>query len=241
MYPARTLPTGAVRASGGTSGNFALGSLANDLQAAEVEATHNTSLASPGTDPTFAKGAIVAAAIGPGLAPYAAARVGIGERFEGGITYTGRGGRIDARRSFDWDDVSLSIGLGVTADFYGGSVPNVTLTQLHGYGAEVPLLLGWQSAARIYMAWVGVRGGWTHDDVSDLSATNVPAGTVVPSLSADRFYGGTVVGMAAGFRHIHVALELDAAYQVVSGSYNGSSVTIQGISLAPAAALWWTF
>ena len=61
------------------------------------------------------------------------------------------------------------------------------------------------------------------------------------TLSSDRFYGGGVVGIAAGFRHVHAALELDVAYQSVEGTFDGTTVTIQGVSLAPAGALWWTF
>jgi hypothetical protein len=248
LYPARTLPLGEVRATGGTSGNFVVGSLANELQAATVEGAKNSSAPGPpGTDPTYARGALVEAAVAPGLSPFIAARVGIGGGFEGGVSYTGRGARIDVRHSFDWHDVSLSIGLGGDAAFYGdqqgGTLPNVSLNEVHGYGGEVPVLLGWQSAARIYMAWIGVRGGWDHTDVSYLTTEPfpLPANVTGPTLSADRIYGGAVVGLAAGFRHVHAALELDVAYQVVNGTFNATSVTIQGVSLAPAAALWWSF
>jgi hypothetical protein len=237
LYPARTLPTGAVRASGGVSGNFAVGALGSDLEAARSHAS--------GPADTYTRGALVAAAVAPGLAPFVAARVGIGERFEGGATYTGRGVRIDVRRSFDWNDVSLSIGVGATGAFYGNpdtaTFPSLDLRDTHGYGADVPVLVGWQSAARIYMAWFGVRGGWDHTDVSPLTTEPFEVPGAPPMLSADRFYGGAVVGMAAGFRHLHAALELDAAYQTVHGSYGPVSATVQGISLAPAAALWWSF
>ena len=50
-----------------------------------------------------------------------------------------------------------------------------------------------------------------------------------------------MVGLATGFGHVHVALELSAAYQVAHGTYNDNDVTIRGITLAPATALWWTF
>ena len=44
-----------------------------------------------------------------------------------------------------------------------------------------------------------------------------------------------------GFRHVHVAFELDAAYATVSGDYNQTRVTVAGLSLSPATALWWRF
>ncbi len=186
------------------------------------------------------------AAVAPGVAPFVGARAGIGGGFEGGVAYTGRAAHIDMRRLFDWDAVSLSVGLGVEMPIYGNSdtstLPQVDLSAVHGYGADVPVIVGWQSQARLYMVWAGVRAGWDHTDIGSLS-TEPGAVTVNEpmTLSSDRFYGGGVVGLAAGFRHVHAALELDVAYQSVRGTFDDTTVTVQGLSLAPAAALWWTF
>jgi hypothetical protein len=251
MYPARTLPTGDVRVSSGVSGNFAVGSLATDVANARAAAQTGATITGPAAR-TFADGALVSAVAAPGFAPYVGARVGIGARFEGGLAYTGRAGHIDIRRSFDWNDVSLSVGLGVTVPIYGDSYTStlsaIDLTYVHGYGADLPVLIGWQSAARIYMVWAGARIGYDHVDVSGLSSEPdaIPSSE---SLSGDRFYGGGVVGFAAGFRHVHAALELDAAYQAVSGSFvqtmdNVSQTTnaaANGFTLTPAGTLWFTF
>jgi len=247
LYPARTLPTGDVRLSGGMSGSFVVGSLANEVAAARTEAGHDSSVPGPpGSDPTYARGAIILAAVAPGLAPYVAARVGIGDRFEGGVAYTGRAAHIDVRRSFDWDRVSLSVGLGLEMPLYGdpdtSTLPQVDLSSVHGYGADVPVLIGWESDARLYMLWAGLRAGWDHVDIGAL--TTEPGAATVTSpvtLSADRFYGAGVVGVAGGFRHVHVALELDVAYQEVHGTFNATTVSLAGVSMAPAGALWWTF
>jgi hypothetical protein len=251
LYPARTLPLGDVRASSGVSGNFAVGSLAT-AEAAARPIAQNPNPPSGTAATTFTQGALVSAAVAPGLAPYVAARVGIGQRFEAGIAYTGRAGHIDLRRSFDWNDVSLSVGLGVTVPIYGDSYTStmsaIDLQYVHGYGADIPVLIGWQSAARIYMVWAGVRAGFDHVDVSGLSTElgDIPDDE---SLSGNRYYGGGVVGFAAGFRHIHAALELDAAYQSVSGTYastvgattTDTNASVHGFSLTPAAAMWFTF
>jgi hypothetical protein len=86
----------------------------------------------------------------------------IGAQLEAGLTYTGRGARIDLRRSFSWDHVSLSVGAGASALFYGsepsGALPYVDLSSIHGYGADVPVLIGWESGARLFMAWAGACG-----------------------------------------------------------------------------------
>src|SRR5690606_18382797 len=126
----------------------------------------------PGTNPDYARGALVSAALAPGLSPFLGARVGVGSRFEGGIGYTGRAARIDMRRSFDDGPWSVSAGLGLSALLYGrrqgSDLPNVELGALHGYGADVPLLVGWQSEGGLYMFWFGARGGAERTIISTL-------------------------------------------------------------------------
>jgi hypothetical protein len=248
LHPARTLGTGEVRAAAGMSANIALGSAADDLRAAREIAAKNPDVpGSPGSNAAYAKGALVSAAVGPGLAPFVAARVGVGDRYEGGITYTGRAARIDMRRSFDSGGFSLSLGAGVTGVFYGSqegsSLPAVDLSELHGYGADVPVLVGWQSDAGLYILWTGLRAGWEHDAIGSLTSEPKSSALGSPSigLSAERFYGAGVLGIATGFRHVHVAIELDLAYQSVTGDFNATHVNVHGVTLAPASALWWNF
>lgn len=249
LHPARTLPQGAVRASAGFSGNIAVGGLSGALQnAANDAATQQTASGPSAPDATFAKGALVAASVGPGLAPYAAARVGVGAQSEGGLSYTGRGVRVDLRHSFDLSRTwALSVGAGGSAILYGqqqgSSLPGVDLGALHGYGADVPFLVGYQSDGDLYMVWAGARAGWEHVDISNL--TSVPNGVALGpaplSLSATRFWGGGVLGLAVGFRHVHVAMELDASYATIDGQFGSARTTVAGVTIAPATALWWDF
>jgi hypothetical protein len=249
LHPARTLPQGEVRAAAGFSGNIAVGGFNGALRNAANDAAAQQAASGPtAPDSTFAKGALVAASVAPGLAPYAAARVGIGAQSEGGVAYTGRAVRIDLRHSFDLSRTwALSVGAGGSAVFYGqqqGSpLPDVDLGALHGYGADVPFLVGYQSDGDLYMVWAGARAGWEHVDISDLSS--VPNGvTVGPtpfSLSATRFWGGGLLGLAVGFRHVHVAMELDASYATIDGQFGSVHATVAGVTVAPSTALWWDF
>ena len=248
LHPAHTLDAGVVRAAAGVSANIAVGSIASDVRNARDEAARNVDVpGAPGTDPNYARGALVTAAVAPGLAPFVAARVGTGNHVEGGIAYTGRGVRIDLRRSFESGSVAFSAGAGVTAAFYGrqqGSpLPNVELTALHGFGGDVPLLVGWRSSGGIYQAWAGARAGFERDEIESLTSEpkSISIGTPPIHLAATRFYGGGLVGFGTGFRHLHVALELSVSYQSVSGEYNDTHVLVNGVSLSPATALWWTF
>ncbi len=251
LHPARTLNGGDVRVAGGVSAQVVPGSLGEDLRRARAiaagDTTGTSSPGEPGTNPDYAKGALVSAAIAPGLAPFIGARVGVGNSFEGGLAYTGRSVRADMRRAFDFGEYSISIGLGASAALYGRQqgtdLPNVNLGALHGYGADIPVLFGWQSLNGLYSVWLGPRGGIEYVSVETLTSEpkEVTIGAPPLRLEATRWHAGGVVGIATGFNHVHVALEAGIAYQNVSGSYNANDVTVRGLTITPASAVWWTF
>ncbi len=253
MHPARTLRTGEVRAAGGISGNFVPGGFGTALNAARAETPRAATPTDPTitypTDAAYAKGVLVAAVVAPGLAPYASGRVGLGAQFEAGLTYTGRAARVDLRRSFDYGAVSLSVGGGLSYIFYGdpggAALADIDVNSIQGFGADVPILVGWQSSARLIMIWGGVRAGFDHVGIAETDEAEfmmTPTLSSPPSeLSATRVYGGGLVGLAAGFRHVHVALELDVAYQTISGTFFVTQAQIAGLSMAPAGALWLDF
>lgn len=248
LHPAHTLPKGDISGTFGISTNFAVGEVSDAIAVARDQAVRSPEVPGPpGTNPTYAKGAISLAAIAPGMSPVVGARVGLGNNFEGGLVYTGRGARIDGRRSFDLgSDFAFSIGLGFSSAFYGRQpntgLPNVDLEALRGIGADVPLLFGWKSQSELVMAWFGARGGIEYDTLEVLSSEPKTFGPTSPlQLSATRVFGGGVVGFATGFKRVHVALEVSAYYQSVSGTYNANSVSLSGLTLSPASALIFSF
>jgi hypothetical protein len=249
LHPAHALPKGEVRVAAGLSADAIGGGAASSLTAARNEVASDTSGALL-NDPAFVKGALVAAAIGPGIAPFASARVGLGYDFEGGLAYTGRAARGDVRHAFTFGEDhawAVSIGVGGSAVLYGReqgtTLPGVDLSDLKGYGADVPLLIGYRSAAGLYMIWFGVRGGWEHDQIAEVTSEPKAVTLGIPpvGLTADRYWGGGVLGVAMGFRHVHVALELDAQVEYVTGQFGGTSASVTGASIVPATALWLEF
>jgi hypothetical protein len=248
LHPARTMNAGDLRAMGGVSANVAVGSLADDLRIArEIAGRDPAGVSStPEQSSAYAKGALVSAAVAPGLAPFVGARIGVGSSFEGGLVYTGRSVRADMRRSFDEKNWSFSLGLGGTAALYGRQqgqeLPGVDLGQLKGYGLDLPILGGWQSNGGLYMFWFGARAGFEIDKIERLTSEPKPAfGPDPVRLDATRWYGGPLLGAATGFRHVHVALEIAATYNTVSGRFNETRVNVSGFAIVPATALWWTF
>jgi len=246
LHPAHVLAAGDVRVMAGMSGEAAVGQLSSDLNSSYDQASKGEST----TTPAYAKGALVAATVAPGLAPFGAARVGIGGGAEGGVAYTGHGGRLDLRRAFSNRSFALSIGAGFDAAFIGrptnASLPDVQLGALYAFGFDVPVLVGWRSTAGLYQAWAGVRGGYDHATITARSTEPVPPGTgTVPyvpfDLSADHGHVGGLLGIAVGLHHIHVALELDVAYHFVTGTFAGNNVSTSGVVITPASALLWDF
>jgi hypothetical protein len=173
--------------------------------------------------------------LAPQVAPWVSARVGVGFDSEAGITYTGRAVRLDARRAFDLEDsTAVSIGIGGSAVLRGEERPGPdgVVVAPAGFGFDVPILFGWRSTAGVVSLWVGGRGGF-----EKIGADSTPAS----SIDLRRWYGGGVVGLGLGFRHLHGAVELDAYYQSVSGSMGGDDVHFTGATVTPAAGLTLSF
>ncbi len=245
LHPAHVLPAGEVRATSGVSAQAAVGQLAGDLDRAYDLASRDPSLpGAPGSNADYAKGALVAAAVAPGLAPVVGARVGVGGAFEGGVTYTGRGARLDLRRAFQRKAVAVSVGAGLNAAFLGRpanpALPGVALGSARAYGIDVPLIAGWRSEASLYQAWAGLRGGYNRVTIAPVSSE--PGGAATSNeMAADHLYFGALAGVAIGLGHVHVGLELDATWQVVTGTFNGTSTAVSGLVIAPASAIMWDF
>jgi hypothetical protein len=244
LHPAHTLGAGQVRGQAGMSGRLIAGDPAAALRGA-VDTSASGQVPGPGESTEYAQASMALAALAPGIAPYVGARVGVGDHWEAGVAYTGRGARIDARKSLEKGPWAVSLGAGLNGVFAGGttstSLNGVDIGSLRGFGFDVPLLAGWRSTAGLYQVWLGARGGYDHYYISTLS-TEPRAGLPSPTgLDADRGHVGGVVGFATGFRRVHVAIELEAGFEYLSGKWNATPAQVSGAAFTPATALWWDF
>jgi hypothetical protein len=256
MHPAHTLGEGAVTFAAGTSGRFSLGGLHDAERSLDAAAAIPGGATSPEQRSSFVKGALSRFAVAPGVAPFVAARVGLGHHNEAGLTYTGRNFRIDGRHAFEWPSLALSLGGSATGALSrpGDQPPHdvndqpgadtglrtISLTSLNGYGLELPVLFGYRSSADVVKLWAGVRAGFEHDAAS-VSLVEAPDTPLASRASATRYWGGGLVGFSIGLAPIEVRVEVDAAYESVHGNLstqNGAAAAdVAGVSLTPAMAI----
>lgn len=253
LHPAHTLPEGDVSFAVGTSGRFALGGLHR------AEADLDGAAAIPGGARTdrerqaFTNGALSQVAVAPGVAPFVAARAGLGHHNEAGLTYTGRGGRLDGRHAFEWPSLALSVGgaaLGTFAQLgdqpqppppgSGAGLRTLSLRSVSGYGLELPVLFGYRSSADVVKLWTGLRAGFEHDGFK-ASVIEAPDSPATANGNATRFWGGGLVGFSVGLAPVEVRVELDAAYESARGklftSAGERTGDVAGWSLTPAMAI----
>jgi len=254
LHPAHTLPAEEISAAVGTSGHFVLGDLArakNDLADAAAE---------PGGASTrdernrFVQGALAELAMAPGVAPYVAARAGLGNHNEAGLTYTARSLRLDARHAFEWPSLAISVGLvGI------GTLPRVVdrpkddleqaenvglrtieLESTRGYGLELPVLFGYRSSADVVKLWAGLRAGFERDSFY-VTIVESPDHAVASDAEATRLWAGGLVGFSVGLAPIDVRVELDAAYERAQGNLTAAGgkleAELSGWTLTPAMAI----
>jgi hypothetical protein len=234
LHPAHVLPPGHASIGGGVSGQLAL-----------------RPLAAPPTSGPNQLSELNDLAVAPGVAPWAAGRFGFAGDNEAGLTYAGRTLRVDARHAFTiGKNAALSIGLGADAVLRrsGNTGDGADASGIYGGGADIPMLFGVRSASDLYALWVGPRVGF--DIMSGRLQWGDPSMPTLFDVMAKHFYGGLTAGFRVGFRHVHLAVELDGAYHFANGSFQpaeqttpkpASSTNVQQISLTPSGALIFTF
>ena len=244
MHPAHTLSTGDTQFAAGASASFALGPHANAINAADAEAINVTT---NNPTETYSRGALAAAAIAPGVAPFVSGRVGLDHNIEGGFAYAGRIARVDGRFAWQTDSTALSIGVGASALLSRrGASPNrqiasLDLDETTGWGLDMPILFGWRSAADFVWLWSGIRGGYDRLLGSVGYVAAGPESTIDGDISGSRSYVMGLFGLAVGFRYLHASVELSGGYSLSKGTLWGTEVEVRGFSISPATALLFRF
>jgi hypothetical protein len=225
LHPAHTLFPGDVTLGAGLTGQVALRSTApTDASPTSSEASRTASLET--------------LSVAPGVAPWVGGRVGITGDNEAGLTYSGRAIRIDGRHAWNLGAPTLSVGLGATAILAQRPGQDPDRGSVYGGGLDLPVLIGVKSKNDLYALWFGPRGGFETMS-GELAAPPDPAvtGPAFDDVSAQHYYVGLVLGLRAGFRHIHVAIELDGAFHYATGTLGTEELSLSQVTLAPGGAL----
>jgi hypothetical protein len=190
------------------------------------------------------EGSLQDLSIAPGVAPWAAGRMGFAGSNEAGLTYAGRSLRLDARHAFALGrNEALSVGLGGSAVIARRPGEGNDASSVYGGGADLPVLIGVRSASDLYAVWFGPRGGF--EIMSGRLQLGDPAS--VFDVSARHFYATLTAGVRVGFRHVYLAIEVDGGYHHIDGTFQPSgksapaSTNVQQISLTLAGALQVSF
>jgi hypothetical protein len=224
LHGAHPLDPGEVSVGAGISGQRVRGPVATRIRAGQDDDGEPET-----ADATV--GAVLLSTQAPSLAPWVSSRMGIGQRSDAGLTFTGREVRLDARRAWPLGAWAVSAGAGLGAVLSRQSHVaedseadrRVRANTQVGFGLDVPVLVGWQSSPDVVQAWTGVRGGYER-----LSGNLVYApddrGSASSSIDATarRWYVGPVLGLAVGVEPVWVAFELAAAYQSIRGDLRES-------------------
>ena len=106
----------------------------------------------------------------------------------------------------------------------------------------MPILFGARSKSDLYALWIGPRAGIEFLGGSVLAdSTDPTVGSQFVDISIRHLQIGAVAGLRAGFRHLHVALEVDGAYHHAQGTFGKTGVSVDQVTLTPAGALIVTF
>jgi hypothetical protein len=206
------------------------------------------SLDADAASPKLGEALLAEAAYTPGIAPWVATRVGISSANEAGLTYSGRTFRVDGRHAFAIDKLALSVGLGARfrpfASDREGAIPFANTDDVKGFGADLPVLIGWRSDANVVQVWGGLRVGYERAaGTFELRAPNTSLMQADGEVEANHFFGEGLLGFTVGLEPIWVAAELAVGYGYAAGSVRFGSnapsqdVDLSGLSLTPAGAL----
>lgn len=167
-----------------------------------------------------------------GVVPVELGRVGFERNWDVGVIAAGPGGRVEVRGDYR---------LGPMTHFHAGfalsggwahAEPTQGTTGADGYrvGGFVPLTLG-IDVSGIFEAWGTVRLGAEHVEGT------IGIGSAPRSAEAWMLRAGLALGLAVGFRRVHVLCEVAVDAEHVRGTSGGVSFDRTGGAVTPAVAL----
>lgn len=199
-------------------------------------------------DPATTQALLPAIAIGfaarPGVAPVMRATMSLSKDLEANVHYSGRDAHVGARyllwerRSEDAGALTLSIGGDGHALLRGrpqDGYINATSETVRGWGVAVPAILGYQSDAGLFIAYVGALVGY--ERISATILYQKASAVASHDLTLGRLHVTGTAGIGVGFRRVRVILELGVRRDSIAAKLGDETRNVGLISLTPAFAL----
>lgn len=259
LHPAQTLPVDRINVGAGVSGNFGSSNVRRAVNRGRSAA--GQALTDPTRATEYAEGVLTQALIAPGATPWVAARTGVAENTEVGLTYTGRGLRLDGRHAWPTGEQwTLSVGLGASAllltpERTEGRADNAAADQSNpraeldasakGWGVDLPMLLGYRMLDGFGDIWLGPRLGFERLS-GDVRVVDSEPGYLELDVSGSRLWAGLLGGFSLGIPPVWIRFELAATFHRLSGELKSSdaarpldldAIEASGWTLAPSGAI----
>ncbi len=216
MRPVHPLHAGEARAVGG------------------VAAAFGPSKQQPDAPHRAASDAVASLSVPRGLTPFASLQLGLGNGYEGDVGYDGRSLRAGGRKGWSKRSWAATVGAGASTLVSPHEREEPALAGAHGFGVDVPAVVGWQSEGGLYAVWLGARGGYDRANASGLFD---PTALRLNDLTASRFYAGGVLGLMAGSPPFNVGLEIGFTHHWVAADVGDTHFSQRIVTWTPAAAL----
>jgi hypothetical protein len=253
LHPAQPLPVETVSVGAGVSGQFGSARVSAGIDRGRSAAGRSLTAAENAN--VYARGVLLDLLLSPGASPWVAARVGLPEDIEAGLTYTGRSLRLDGRSALQLGEQwTLSLGLGATGLLLtpersaprfdpNSEVPLNPQAEFEpsakGWGADLPILLGYSLLEGFGDVWLGPRLGFERAS-GDLRLERSDPASPRVDLSGSRLWAGLIAGFSLGIPPVWLRFELCATYHRVSGRLEPAAADT-GLDFGALEATGWTF
>jgi len=185
----------------------------------------------------------------PGVAPVTRATMALSRQVEANLHFSGRDAHAGGRyllweaRSADAGAATFSVGLDGHALLQGRSTDsyiNATSETVRGFGAAVPMILGWQSDAGLLIAYFGAIVGY--ERITAKILTQQPDNTFTSrGMTLGRLHVTGTLGVGVGFRRVRVIVELGVRRDGIAAELGEVSRNVDIWSLTPAFSAGFNF
>ncbi len=229
MQPAHVAPKGHFEATAALEIGIPTGAIVRTIDAGKAlsAAASQGSLTADQERRVFEAGVNVLAAP-PSAGPHLALAYTAADRLEIGIRYAGDGWRAGTRYQIlrhQEAPLDLTVGVGLARSVFsipvGDFIPILGVDDFTRWTVDVPILVG--TSRSWFRVWMGPKFLWSHFDTT--FRLSIPHGnTEQASFEGHATYVGAQGGLAVGYRHLFLGVELTLAEAFGSSSVTATSV-----------------